>query len=541
MMINNHHRRRVSFCILILFVYTVQLATFGGLDIFPKNVLAFNKIMDNGICNFACSSSTADDWHVLSNENITWEWDVNNGPKTFSVFGESLNQTIVSTINFETRNGSPIPVDAQIPDNEDDRDTHPYGEIVVITNCLQLDVPATLKFTVTSIVDGEFVEFYSLKSCGSVDSCDGVTCTLQSQCHDVGTCLSGVCSNPIKINGTICDDSNFCTQTDTCQSGQCIGSNPVTCSTTDCIVSTCNTGTGTCDVVNESDGKACGTNKCNNTCSLGSCIPSPPVVCNAQSQCHTVGTCDQLTGICTNPNQVDDTDCDDSSQCTQLDTCQSGKCIGSNPITCAAAAAAAEVCKSNLCNPSTGQCTISNHAVGTICDDNDTSTSSDQCTAAGTCFGTPKTDTQPPSYSNFDFNPKIVGDDETVTCTITITDDASGFDFGIVSFDTNQYSIGSCRFDGDEDRTSGDSINGSYETTFTARFPDAEAVAFTSNATLIIFDISGKSTSDSLVDTLTVTEGSKMTKNDDESSSSCGTNYFNSHSILFLASFIISF
>ena len=59
--------------------------------------------------------------------------------------------------------------------------------------------------------------------------CGGGTprsCPAPDQCHDVGACTNGVCSNPLKQNGTACNDQNACTQTDTCQSGDCIGGNP---------------------------------------------------------------------------------------------------------------------------------------------------------------------------------------------------------------------------------------------------------------------------------------------------------------------------
>src|SRR3989442_15430456 len=84
-------------------------------------------------------------------------------------------------------------------------------------------------------------------------------------------------------DGTACDDSDACAQTDPCQAGVCTGGNPVT--------------------------------------------------CTAADQCHTVGTCDPATGICSNPNAADGTACDDSDACTQTDTCQAGVCTGSNPVT----------------------------------------------------------------------------------------------------------------------------------------------------------------------------------------------------------------
>ena len=56
-----------------------------------------------------------------------------------------------------------------------------------------------------------------------------MTCAAINQCHDAGTCntATGVCSTPIKANGTTCNDQNACSRTDTCQNGACTGGNPV--------------------------------------------------------------------------------------------------------------------------------------------------------------------------------------------------------------------------------------------------------------------------------------------------------------------------
>ena len=68
------------------------------------------------------------------------------------------------------------------------------------------------------------------------DHCDGsgscvllstVTCTALDQCHVVGTCSpgTGICSNPNKVDGQVCDDGDVCTQTDQCIGGVCTGNN----------------------------------------------------------------------------------------------------------------------------------------------------------------------------------------------------------------------------------------------------------------------------------------------------------------------------
>jgi hypothetical protein len=54
-----------------------------------------------------------------------------------------------------------------------------------------------------------------------------VACSALDQCHVVGTCNpgTGICSNPNKPDGQVCDDANICTQSDQCLSGVCSGDN----------------------------------------------------------------------------------------------------------------------------------------------------------------------------------------------------------------------------------------------------------------------------------------------------------------------------
>src|SRR4051812_44655442 len=77
-------------------------------------------------------------------------------------------------------------------------------------------------------------------------------------------------------DGSPCDDGNACTQTDTCQGGACVGSNPVTCTALDqCHApGTCNPGTGVCTNPVRTDGTPCSDgNACtiNDFCVAGVC------------------------------------------------------------------------------------------------------------------------------------------------------------------------------------------------------------------------------------------------------------------------------
>jgi len=224
-------------------------------------------------------------------------------------------------------------------------------------------------------------------------SCTGgspVVCTALDQCHTAGVCntSTGTCSNPNKANGTACNDENACTQTDTCQAGVCVGSNPVVCTASDQCHDTgiCNPTTGVCsnplkaNGASCSDGNACTTGE---TCQNGTCAGGTAVVCTAIDQCRMAGVCNSSTGICSNPNKANGTSCNDGNACTQTDTCQSGTCVGSNPVVCTAL----DQCHdAGICNPSTGVCTNPNKANGTSCNDGDSCTQTDTC-QNGTCVG----------------------------------------------------------------------------------------------------------------------------------------------------------
>ena len=224
-------------------------------------------------------------------------------------------------------------------------------------------------------------------------TCTGtpVTCTALDQCHTAGTCnpATGVCSNPNKMNGTTCDNG-LCTTGETCQSGTCTGT-PVTCTALDqChTVGTCNPATGVCSNPNKTNGTTCDNGLCTTgeTCQSGTCTGTP-VTCTALDQCHTAGTCNPATGVCSNPNKTNGTTCD-NGLCTTGETCQSGTCTGT-PVTCTALDQCHTV---GTCNPATGVCSNPNKTDGTTCD-NGLCTTGETC-QSGTCTGTPVTCTAP--------------------------------------------------------------------------------------------------------------------------------------------------
>ena len=171
-----------------------------------------------------------------------------------------------------------------------------------------------------------------------------VVCLAADQCHVAGLCdpTTGVCSTPAKPDGTGCDDGNACTQIDTCRVGVCAGANPVVCAGSDQChdAGTCDPTTGLCSNPLKPNGTACNDgNACTrtDTCRAGVCTGASPVVCAVPDQCHVTGTCDPATGACINPTKPDGTLCNDANSCTRPDTCQAGLCKGSaHPVVCVA-------------------------------------------------------------------------------------------------------------------------------------------------------------------------------------------------------------
>ena len=87
-----------------------------------------------------------------------------------------------------------------------------------------------------------------------LDVSNAAVCPASDQCHEAGTCNpgTGLCSNPVKPNGSACDDGNLCTLSDSCQSGTCAGGTPVTCADDGnaCTDEVCHPATGCTSVPN---------------------------------------------------------------------------------------------------------------------------------------------------------------------------------------------------------------------------------------------------------------------------------------------------
>jgi hypothetical protein len=218
-------------------------------------------------------------------------------------------------------------------------------------------------------------------SCGGSLVCDGsgqcVGCLAASECPGTDdecqsrTCTAGVCGFDFTMAGTALGQQ---TAAD-CKEAQCDGTGGVIEVPLDtdlpvddgnvCTTSACNMGMPVHPPV--MDGTGCDdTNACTqtDTCQMGTCTGSNPVVCSALDQCHVAGTCDPMTGTCSNPNAPNDTACNDGDACTQTDTCQSGACTGASPVSCMALD---ECHVAGVCDSGTGTCSNPTAADGTPC------------------------------------------------------------------------------------------------------------------------------------------------------------------------------
>ena len=139
---------------------------------------------------------------------------------------------------------------------------------------------------------------------GTCVGSDPVVCIALDQCHEIGICDpgTGICSNPAKPDGTTCIDGDACTRTDVCRAGVCVGINPVVCVAQDqChVAGTCDSANGVCSNPAKADGAVCDDGSLctrKDTCVAGACSGDDPVVCPEET-CRELWTCAPASGEC---------------------------------------------------------------------------------------------------------------------------------------------------------------------------------------------------------------------------------------------------
>lgn len=283
------------------------------------------------------------------------------------------------------------------------------------------------------------------KGCVAATADDGTPCDDKHACTTGDVCKAGTCGGALRdctkeagpcgtssacdesyggcvidtVNaGAPCDDGLFCTDQDTCNyAGKCTGQPH--CGTGDCGVVTCNETMKRCDVTSAqpsgtycSDGLYCtsgdtcdGAGKCvgtpvkctsGSTCqtsvcseaSFGSCTSTAKplgTACDDGSQCTTGDQCDTY-GSCSGTYSAAGTACDDGSSCTLLDLCDGyGACYGTtltSGTSCTGPCITSGYCSGSTCYANTYA------AANTVCDDGNSCTTGDRCDAYGACSGT---------------------------------------------------------------------------------------------------------------------------------------------------------
>jgi len=171
--------------------------------------------------------------------------------------------------------------------------------------------------------------------CTTGDTCSGGLCLPGTAvvCNDNNVCTTDSCNPRFGCgyvnNANFCDDGNPCTIEDMCVGGTCQPGVPVVCNDGNvCTTDTCDPLTGCVFTNNTSpcnDGNACSTGE---VCVGGTCQLGVGVACSASDQCHVPGTCNPVTGACSNPPKPSGTVCNDGNPCTVGEVCIGGVCGG---------------------------------------------------------------------------------------------------------------------------------------------------------------------------------------------------------------------
>lgn len=190
---------------------------------------------------------------------------------------------------------------------------------------------------------------------------DPMTCDTSSvSCNGAGECvkslgeacaMDGECSSKHCTDGVCCDVECGID----CQSCNVQGSigicTDVPAKQTDgaCMNGKACNGSGKCMI---EIGQKCGVGT---QCLSGFCFNQVccDAACSGNCQACSIATGATADGVCT---ALSDKPCDDGNFCTQTDVCQSGTCVGDNPVVCAEAG---DCQNEGLCNPTSGICEYS--------------------------------------------------------------------------------------------------------------------------------------------------------------------------------------
>ncbi len=161
-----------------------------------------------------------------------------------------------------------------------------------------------------------------------------IACTNNSDCNDNNDCSNDACINPgtaesactnaAAVNGTLCDDNQFCTISDACLAGICQGAANNCSDGINCTLDSCDEDNDIC--VNDPNNSYCNDDYyCNGAeiCNVAiGCQAGLPIDCN-NNEC-TFGSCNESIDACEYNNIADNTACNEGICCTGI--CGSPAC-----------------------------------------------------------------------------------------------------------------------------------------------------------------------------------------------------------------------
>jgi hypothetical protein len=226
--------------------------------------------------------------------------------------------------------------------------------------------------------------------------CSGIACDdTNGGCRTTGFCMPGAPGTPPTCEYQNAEDGIACTQDDgsdgVCSAGECVGCvDAADCDDLNpCTADVCDTTAKTCSHPPVAAGCDDG-NECTQTdvCMGGMCLGMDPIDCTTGApECYDSGACNPATGQCEYPQSPAGASCTDSNACTQTDGCQSGNCVGGNPIVCNSPPGQC-FDAAGTCNPSNGNCNYPASPTTRSCDDSNLCSHTDRCDGSGGCRGT---------------------------------------------------------------------------------------------------------------------------------------------------------
>lgn len=253
---------------------------------------------------------------------------------------------------------------------------------------------------VNTIHAGSLCDDQNLCTTGDQCSLDGsciggaVSCPAPAQCKVSLGCdpLTGNCVTGNAANGSPCSDGNACTS-ESCVDGQCVVQSTVSCPPTDQCHSqgVCNPLSGLCSNPSKVDGTVCNDNlycTVGDRCMGGVCLYTSQRDCSTQGDECNVGSCSESLQQCVSSAVQDGTPCPDGDVCNGENTCQGGSCSAGTTLECPPSPSQ---CSSYLCDSAHG-CVLLHASAGTACQNGDLCSSGDSCDGAGVCVSGPAQD-----------------------------------------------------------------------------------------------------------------------------------------------------